>query len=337
MRRERFDFFVERCLYDPEHGFYAAGAGRAGRRGGDFLTSPEVGPLFAEVLARFLDDAWCRLGQPDPFTVLDAGTGPGTLARQLDTIDGPSAAVRSVRGYDRLDGEGQSAPDDATSAVVIANELLDNMAFRVVEYRVGVWHDVHVVTSDDGWATEELVPIGDGDDWAIGVIDRVGAAGLELVDGLRLPLLEQANRWIKEILAQRPSILVAFDYGALTTAELARRGGWLRTYRQHQSSGNPLFEPGRWDITTDIAVDQLPPPTETTDQATFLRRWGIDDLVAEGRLYWKAHASRPDVAAMKMRSRVSEAEALLDPTALGSWLACTWVQPEIAVSVTPAR
>ena len=54
----------------------------AGRRG-DFLTSPEVGPLFGAVLARLLDAEWDRLGRPDRFTVVDAGAGPGTLARSV--------------------------------------------------------------------------------------------------------------------------------------------------------------------------------------------------------------------------------------------------------------
>ena len=59
-------------------------------------------------------------------------------------------------------------------------------------------------------------------------------------------------------------------------------------------------------------------------QADFLRRWGIDELVEEGRVHWAAHADRPDLTAMRMRSRVSEAEALLDPAGLGSWLVGRW-------------
>ena len=336
VRRERFDDFVERCLYDPEDGFYVSGTGRAGGRSGDFLTSPEVGPLFGEVIARFLDDVWIRLGRPDPFTVLDAGAGPGTLVRQLATIDGPSAAARTVRGFDRAHSPDGSVPGDVASAVVIANELLDNVAFRILEYRRGVWHDVYVVTGNTGDTGEELLPVAGDDDWARTVVDRVEVSGVELVEGLRLPLLQKARHWISEVLAQQPALLVAFDYGELTTAELDQRGGWLRTYRQHQLSGNPLFQPGQWDITTDIAVDQLPPPTETINQAAFLRRWGIDDLVAEGRRYWKAHAAHPNLAAMKMRSRVVEAEALLDPAGLGRWLVCTWDYERNAAGTAPS-
>src|SRR6476660_2153777 len=65
-----------------EDGFYNSG-GRAGRRGGHFLTSPEVGPLFGAVLARAIDGWWRQLGQPDDFTIVEAGAGPGTLARTI--------------------------------------------------------------------------------------------------------------------------------------------------------------------------------------------------------------------------------------------------------------
>ena len=59
-------------------------------------------------------------------------------------------------------------------------------------------------------------------------------------------------------------------------------------------------------------------------QAQFLRRWGIDELVAEGVSGWTARAARPDLAALAMRSRPVEAEALLDPTGLGAFVVVEW-------------
>ena len=73
-----FSEVMDLALYDPSHGFYAAG-GAAGRRG-DFITSPEVGPLFGAVVARALDGWWRAWGEPDPFVVVEAGAGAGTLA-----------------------------------------------------------------------------------------------------------------------------------------------------------------------------------------------------------------------------------------------------------------
>ncbi|MCP4223399.1 MAG: hypothetical protein GY773_08675 [Actinomycetia bacterium] len=333
---ERFDIYVDRCLYHPDRGFYTSGTGIAGRWRGDFLTSPEVGPLFGEVLGRWLDEMWVHLGRPDPFEVYDAGTGPGTLARQLASADGPSSEARRVSGFDRASLHGsdslpadRSFPADLAGSVVIANELLDNIAFRAIEYRDQRWHELYVATGDDGTLVEELQPIDEpeADPYLQVVIASLSGRGLvadELMDGMRVPVVEEANRWLSRVLGQGPAAVVAFDYGARTTAELARRGGWLRTYRRHEVGTDPLVEPGQWDITTDIAIDQLPPPAEVVDQAQFLCRWGIEELVDEGRRYWAENAAQPDLAAFKMRSRVSEAEALLDPDGLGSWSVCTW-------------
>ena len=81
-------------------------AGPAGRRG-DFLTSPEVGPLFGAVLARALDAWWDELGRPDPFMVVEAGAGPGTLARSVLLADAglrAGAALRAGRALARAAG-----------------------------------------------------------------------------------------------------------------------------------------------------------------------------------------------------------------------------------------
>eukprot|EP01041_Mallomonas_annulata_P033993 gene33993-56692_t len=69
----RFDEFMSLALYGP-NGFYT-GEGRAGRRG-DFLTSPEVGPLFGTVLAAWIEAEFDRLGRPDGFEVVEVGAGP---------------------------------------------------------------------------------------------------------------------------------------------------------------------------------------------------------------------------------------------------------------------
>jgi SAM-dependent MidA family methyltransferase len=76
-----FDEVMRIALYDPEHGFYTTG-GAAGRRG-DFVTSVEVGPLFGAVVARALDAWWRELDRPDPFVVIEAAAGVGTLARSI--------------------------------------------------------------------------------------------------------------------------------------------------------------------------------------------------------------------------------------------------------------
>src|SRR5947209_5294916 len=77
-----FDAFMAMALYDPDEGFFTRGHG-AGRTGADFVTSPKVGGLFGRLVARALDREWHALGAPDPFVVIEAGAGDGTLARDV--------------------------------------------------------------------------------------------------------------------------------------------------------------------------------------------------------------------------------------------------------------
>ncbi|MFM8958321.1 MAG: hypothetical protein ACKOJH_13075, partial [Actinomycetota bacterium] len=58
--------------------------------------------------------------------------------------------------------------------------------------------------------------------------------------------------------------------------------------------------------------------------AEFLRAYGIEALVEEGRTAWQQSAAQPDLVAMTMRSRVSEAAALLDPNGLGAFSVVEW-------------
>jgi SAM-dependent MidA family methyltransferase len=71
-------------------------------------------------------------------------------------------------------------------------------------------------------------------------------------------------------------------------------------------------------------LDQLPTGFISSSQVDFLTQWGIDDLVREGADYWESMKHAPDVAAMKMRSRSTEAKSLIDQTGLGTFTALSW-------------
>lgn len=327
----RFDRFVARCLYDPGHGFYTAAGGAAGRRG-DFVTSPEVGPLFGAVLARALDRWWDEAGRPDPFVVVDAGSGPGTLVRAL-LAAAPAcsrawrlvAVERSAALRERhadLTARGVRSTDtlpEVTGGVVIANELLDNLPFRVLERTSDGWADLAVAAAG-GRLVLTVVPAPAAD------AERASGLAPEVPPGSRIPLLDDARRWVGDVLAARPAHLLVFDYGVRATAAHASVPwtDWVRTYRGHQRAGSPLAAPGEADVTVEIAADQLPPGGRWSTQRERLRAWGIDQLVAEGRQLWSERAAAPDLAALRGRSRIREAEALLDPDGLGGWLVGHW-------------
>ena len=361
------DQVLERALYDRDGGFYESG-GRAGRQG-DFLTSPEVGPLFGAVVARALDAWWRELGSPDPYVVVEAGAGPGTLARTvLAAAPACAAALRYVlversASQRRLHAQGLPLEDPALAfapvdpdteapvpeapegpicvslselprlsgpAVVVANELLDNLPFGLAERRSGEWLEVRVdletpaAGSGPERLVERLVPLAAD---RAAVLDRLAP---DAPDRARAPLQSATGAWLRDALAVATSRgrVVVVDY-ATTTADLASRpqGEWLRTYAAHRPGGTPLTSLGTQDVTCDVAIDQLAlirPPTTNTAQADWLRRWGIDDLVQAARIHWRAHAHAPDVAALAARSRVTEAGALLDPEGLGRFRVLEW-------------
>jgi SAM-dependent MidA family methyltransferase len=290
---EPVDRFLERALYGPD-GFFTKGGG-AGRRA-DFLTSPEVGPLFGAVVARAV------AGAP---VVVEVGAGRGALARAA-RAGGYEGRWICVERSPALRAEAAAAgfevaEDIPADGVVVANELLDNLPFRLAE------------RTADGWA-EVLVP------------DSLGSpvdVDLDAPVGARIPLQERAAAWVAE--ARRHGPVLVFDY-ADTTASLAGRPwlDWVRTYRGHARGGHPFEGPGSQDVTCEVAVDQLPPPVSDRSQAEWLRAWGIDDLVEEGRRVWAERAHLGDLEAIKARSRVTEADALTDPTGLGAFRVLEW-------------
>jgi SAM-dependent MidA family methyltransferase len=121
--------------------------------------------------------------------------------------------------------------------------------------------------------------------------------------------------------------MVVLDYGR-PAADLATRpvDDWLRTYRQHARGGPPLEALGTQDITAEVPIDLLDPaPDRDRSQAEWLRDHGLDELVAEGRRTWAERAGIGDLAAVRARSRITEAEALTDPAGLGAFRVLEWL------------
>lgn len=382
-----FSVFMEAALYDSAGGFYATGGGAGRRR--DFLTSPEVGPLFGAVVARALDQWWETLGRPDPFVVIEAGAGAGTLARDVlaagprcapalryllveraaslrDAQVGqltlelpafvlgptagatpapagaaaPPAGVTAPTAGVEVDDDGEPHPERnrgplAASLVdfpagpyvglVLANELLDNLACDLMERGPAGWQEVRVGLADDRGTglTEVLVP----------AAPRLAAAAEALVAdasvGARLPLQHDARSWLRQALSvlERGAVIV-WDYARRTPAMAGLpQEQWLRTYRSHGRGGPPLSAPGAQDITCDAAIDQLAdtaPPAVEESQTTWLERHGLPDLVAEAERQWQAQAAAGGLDALKARSRLSERAALTDPAGLGGFTVLEW-------------
>lgn len=358
---------MDLALYGSQ-GFFARGGG-AGRSGQDFITSPEVGPLFGVCVARALSAEWERLGEPDPFLVVEAGAGNGRLAREVlraapacspalhyVTVE-RSAALREEQAkrlplepladllgpatHDDLDdspvpvgglGPVVSALDEMpalpVTGVVLANELLDNLAFECLERTEVGWSEVRVGLDDHEQLVELLVPA------APDLIHWVEA--VEAPTGTRLPVPVEAVEWIVRTAATvHRGALILLDYTAPWSELVNRAGGWLRTYSDHTRGSDPLVGPGSRDITTDLPREMLLAGAHRagmrvmveSSQADWLRGLGIDDLVVAGRAAWEAAAAAPDLTAIAGRSRTSEAAALTDPNGLGGHTVLVLTKP----------
>lgn len=364
-----FDRFVDVALYEPGVGFFATGHG-PGRSGRDFLTSPETGSLFGRLVARALDRSWVALDRPDPFVVIDAGAGTGRLAREALRAEPAcasalryvmverSAALRSaqrdllrVEPADEAFGPYAEGTDDERQVVprsgpivaalsempalevvgvVVANELLDNLPFGIALRRGGEWREVVVALDGHGGFEEIVVPAAAADAAAL----DAAFGGVDVPDGARLPIPRGIDAWIAAVAGTlHRGHLLTIDYAA-PAAELARRGGWLRTYRAHAPGEDALRNPGEQDITSDVVVEQLDraalahgfTPWPRATQAEWLRALGIDEIVATARDTWRARAHLGDIEAVAARSIVHEADALCDPSGLGAHLVCTYTR-----------
>lgn len=311
------------------------------------------------MVARALDRWWGDLGRPDPFVIVEAGAGPGTLARSiLDAapacrgalhyllverspalraaqesllplepprqVLGPAVTSDPEEGATLVPSTGPvlsalaEMPSARFTGVILANELLDNLPFRLFERRAREWLEVRV-----GLDGEVLVPAAQQE---AGACERFAP---DAPDGGRIPLQQQAVTWVRDALRLLDrGRLVVVDY-ADSTPSMARRPWreWVRTYRAHGWGTEPITDPGLQDVTCEVAVDQLAharPPTSDRPQATFLADHGLRELTEEARARWQERAHIGDLENMKWRARLSEATTLADQSGLGAFRVLEW-------------
>ena len=321
---------VELALYHPEHGFYSSG-GRAGRRG-DFITSPEVGPLFGALVAEAIDREWDRCDRPARFTLVDGGAGPGTLARGVLAAAPRCLHALEYVAVERSELQRDQHPESVASAsdfpagpltgVVIANELLDNLPMAVAVRRGSGWSEHWVEEEGGDLAIVERPARPEVGSWADLFGGKVAESGLVEVQ-------LQAGKWLGEAVASvGKGTIVVIDYGG-TAEELEHRRveGTLRTYRSHHLGPDPLLEPGKTDITADVNFSALlaiaskgGAVVELHRQDDFLTDLGLRSEVSALRKQELELARQGDeMARLKVRSRRTEAETLLNPRGLGDF------------------
>jgi SAM-dependent MidA family methyltransferase len=327
-----FDEYMRLVLYDPDEGYFATGPLRSDREG-DFLTSPEVSPLFGETIARFVDAEAQRIGA-EPVDVVEVGAGSGSLLRPL--LDALRAGARawvvevSAAARKRLaeripDATVMASLDELTDpvlGVIVANEVADNLPAALAVRRGSEWRERRVGAEGDDLAWVECEARQEVAAWA----DRFAGP---VPEGGQVEVQLEAFAWMQRLtgMLEAGSVLV-FDYGETGEGLAQRRAeGTLRTYRGHHLGPDPLLEPGATDVTADVdvgalaaAAEEAGADVEVLSQAAFLERWGLRERLRELRGEELALARDGDpMERLRVRSTRTEAETLLHPRGLGDF------------------
>lgn len=323
-----FERFMELALYAPGLGYYVTGAYKFGP-GGDFITAPEVSPLFGRCLAAQCAEALERLDGGD---ILEFGAGSGALAAELlaelerrNALPGrycilePSPELRErqrARLAERLPHliarcDWLERLPQGLRGVVIANEVLDAMPvqrFRIGEQ--GEIEEIFVIAHGEGFAEVSAPPQSPGLTEAVRALQAAGLACAPGYSSERNPHLAPWMRALAESLDAALVLLIDYGQPRAVYYHPERAMGTLMCHARHQAHGDPYRNPGLQDITAHVDFSAVAEAAEAaglrlagfTTQAHFLIGCGIDALLAE----------HPDALELSLG-----AKQLLLPTAMG--------------------
>ena len=262
-----FHRFMDLVLYHPRWGYYSSRDQVIGRTG-DFLTSPELSPLFGAMLGRQAVEVWQALGEPSEFTIVEAGPGNATLAVDLlewaaRTWPEPRPVLRYVlierspalreRQQRRLAGYGAARwVEDVpvvTHGLILSNELLDAFPVHLVYHDGDRLFEGSVIEQNGGLtaafdrpARSELITYFD----ALGFAPPVhGVAEVNL----------DAVAWMRGAAARlEHGMLLTLDYGYPASKLYApwRTQGTLLCFHKHSAGDDPFVRLGHQDITSHI-------------------------------------------------------------------------------------
>ncbi len=302
-----FDRFMAMALYAPGLGYYAHDSTKFGRMpssGSDFVTAPEMTPLFGQTLAVQVAQALEKTGTD---TVWEFGAGSGALAGQL--LDALGDAVRHYRIVDlsgtlrarqqlalarhgaRVEWLGELP--DAMQGVVVGNEVLDAMPVQLLMRVQGQWFERGVVrgSGDEGWAWEDrptdLRPPfepGGPQDYLTEIHPQAEAFIGTLADRL----------------TQGAAFFLDYGFPESEYYHPQRHMGTVMCHRAHQADDNPLADVGAKDITAHVNFTGIALAGQAAgltvlgycSQARFLLNCGLASKMAQSTQAQRAMAAR---------------------------------------------
>ncbi len=300
-----FDKFMDWALYTPGLGYYSRGDRQFGlmpASGSDFVTAPELSPLFGRALAAQVRQG---LEASASHEVWEFGAGSGALAVSLlaelgdvvgrYTIVDVSGALRArqqatltafgerVRWIDRL--------PDGMQGVVVGNEVLDAMPAKLLTFDGRQWCERGVALYDGAFTFADqptaLCPPGEMV-WAPGSVTEIHPQALAFIT----TLAERLER----------GLAIFIDYG-FPQAEYyhpQRSSGTLMCHQGHRADGDPLVDVGFKDITVHLDFSAIALAAQDagmevagyTSQAHFLFNCGLAALLESAGLRERAAAHK---------------------------------------------
>jgi SAM-dependent MidA family methyltransferase len=294
-----FSRYMELALYAPGLGYYTAGARKFGPEG-DFVTAPEITPLFGRTLARQAAQVVAATGGD----IVELGAGSGRLASQLllelERIGALPAAYTILEVSPELRERQQtwlraSAPHllsrlrwldrlpERINGMVLANEVLDALPVEVVAWREAALFERGVALADEGFAWSER-PLGPGAlrsaaeklRLAPGYVSEIGLAARALAASLARSLVRGAI------------LILDYGFGRAEYYHPQRSRGTLMCHYRQIAHGDPFSHVGLTDITahvdfTAVAESALAQGAQLlgyTTQAHFLANCGITELLS---------------------------------------------------------
>lgn len=297
-----FDRFMELALYAPGTGYYVNGRQKFGEHG-DFVTAPEISPMFAQCLATQVAECLEALGHGD---VLEFGAGSGIMAagllaslRSLDRLPERYLILELSADLQQVQRETlqrevpelvsrvqwlQVLPPSDFVGVVVGNELLDAMPVHRVRRHAGAWQELSVVVDQNGFADHWHALRSAGLDAALASIWPLPD---DVADGYASEINLRLQPWLHAIAERmQRGYLLLIDYG-YTQQEYyhpERNKGTLICHFRHRAYADPYLLPGLQDITANVDFTALARAADATGfelagyttQAHFLIDNGLD-------------------------------------------------------------
>jgi len=300
-----FDRFMAMALYAPGLGYYARGSRQFGAfpgSGSDFITGPELSPLFGRALARQVEQALAGSGTAE---LWEFGAGSGALARQLlDTLGERVQRYRIVdlSGALRERQRETLAPHaarlewldeltDTMQGVVVGNEVLDAMPVQVLHFDGHQWFERGVAATPLGFAwSDRPTPLRPPHDepFIPGTVTEVH------------PQAEAFIATLADRLERGAAFFIDYGFPAAEYYHPQRRDGTLMCHQAHRADADPLVDVGEKDITAHVNFSAIALAAQDAGlevlgyatQARFLMNCGLLDLLQGADVWAIANAQK---------------------------------------------